>query len=100
MIVRGLMPVNRHDASHFRKSNWSATPNQFTPTNGGMHRCGYRYKLLATVPVTVAGNGTKLAPKKLFRTLARVIPQCGMASQAVAFNMFLAFFPNRLVALS
>ena len=37
--------------------------------------------------------------KKLFRTLARVIPQCGMASQAVAFNMFLAFFPILLVAL-
>jgi membrane protein len=37
--------------------------------------------------------------KKLFRTLARVIPQCGMVSQAVAFNMFLAFFPSLLVAL-
>src|ERR1041385_4328415 len=37
--------------------------------------------------------------KKLFRTLARVIPQCGMGSQAVAFNMFLAFFPSLLVAL-
>jgi membrane protein len=37
--------------------------------------------------------------KKLFRTLARVVPQCGMASQAVAFNMFLAFFPILLVAL-
>jgi membrane protein len=37
--------------------------------------------------------------KKLFRTLARVIPQCGMISQAVAFNMFLAFFPSLLVAL-
>jgi len=37
--------------------------------------------------------------KKLFRTLARVIPQCGMASQAVAFNMFLAFFPILLLAL-
>jgi membrane protein len=37
--------------------------------------------------------------KKLFRTLARVIPQCGMVSQAVAFNMFLAFFPTLLVAL-
>jgi hypothetical protein len=30
--------------------------------------------------------------KKLFRALARVIPRCGMVSQAVAFNMFLAFF--------
>ena len=37
--------------------------------------------------------------KKLFRTLARVIPQCGMVSQAVAFNMFLAFFSSLLVAL-
>jgi hypothetical protein len=37
--------------------------------------------------------------KKLFRILTRVIPQCGMVSQAVAFNMFLAFFPILLVAL-
>jgi membrane protein len=37
--------------------------------------------------------------KRLFRTLARVIPQCGMVSQAVAFNMFLAFFPILLMAL-
>lgn len=36
---------------------------------------------------------------KLFRTLARVIPQCGMVSQAVAFNMFLAFFSILLVAV-
>ncbi len=38
--------------------------------------------------------------KKLHRTLARVIPQCGMVSQAVAFNMFLAFFAILLIALS
>ncbi len=38
--------------------------------------------------------------KKLFRTLARVIPQCGMVSQAVAFNMFLAFFAVLVTALS
>jgi membrane protein len=36
---------------------------------------------------------------KLFRTLARVIPQCGMISQAVAFNMFLVFFPILLIAV-
>jgi membrane protein len=30
--------------------------------------------------------------KKLFRTLAKVIPQCGMVSQAPVFNLFLAFF--------
>jgi hypothetical protein len=38
--------------------------------------------------------------KRLFRTLAKVIPQCGMVSQAVAFNMFLAFFAVLLTALS
>jgi membrane protein len=37
--------------------------------------------------------------RKLARTAARVIPQCGMVSQAVAFNMFLVFFPSLLVAL-
>jgi membrane protein len=37
--------------------------------------------------------------KQLFRTLARIIPQCGMVSQAVAFNMFLALFSILLVAL-
>jgi uncharacterized BrkB/YihY/UPF0761 family membrane protein len=37
--------------------------------------------------------------EKLFRTLARIIPQCGMVSQAVAFNMFLSFFPILLIAV-
>jgi membrane protein len=37
--------------------------------------------------------------KRLVRTVARVIPQCGMVSQAVAFNMFLVFFPSLLLAL-
>ena len=37
--------------------------------------------------------------KKLVRTVARVVPQCGMVSQAVAFNMFLVFFPSLLFAL-
>jgi membrane protein len=41
-----------------------------------------------------------LIARKLFRTLARVIPQCGMVAQAVAFNMFLAFFAVLLIALS
>ena len=38
--------------------------------------------------------------KKLFRTLARVFPQSGMVLQAVAFNMFLAFFAVLLTALN
>ena len=37
--------------------------------------------------------------RKLVRTVARVIPRCGMVSQAVAFNMFLVFFPSLLFAL-
>jgi len=31
--------------------------------------------------------------------VARVVPQCGMVSQAVAFNMFLVFFPSLLLVL-
>lgn len=38
--------------------------------------------------------------KKLRRTLSRVIPQCAMISQAIAFNMFLAFFAILLIVLS
>src|ERR1700681_902221 len=43
--------------------------------------------------------GLKSVARKLFRTLTRIIPQCGMVSQAVAFNMFLAFFPTLLFVL-
>ncbi len=43
--------------------------------------------------------GLSSLPKKVVRTAARVIPQCGMVSQAVAFNMFLVFFPSLLLAL-
>ena len=39
-------------------------------------------------------------PNKLLRTLTRVIPQCAMISQAIAFNMFLAFFAILLIVLS
>ena len=46
-----------------------------------------------------SGMALTVLAKKLFRTLARVIPQCGMVSQAVAFNMFLAFFAVLLTAL-
>jgi membrane protein len=31
--------------------------------------------------------------------LRRVFPQCGMISQAIAFNLFLAFFPTLLIAV-
>jgi len=47
-----------------------------------------------------SGMAITALAQKLFRTLARVIPQCGMVSQAVAFNMFLAFFAVLLTVLS
>ena len=50
-------------------------------------------------PEIVLG-GVSAVAKKLGRTLARVIPQCSMISQAVAFNMFLAFFALLLIVLS
>jgi membrane protein len=37
--------------------------------------------------------------KRLFRSIARVIPRCGMVSQAVAFNMFVSFFAILLAVL-
>ena len=37
--------------------------------------------------------------KNLFRGLGRVFPDCITLSQAIAFNMFLAFFPMLLLAL-
>ena len=45
-------------------------------------------------------EGIGAVGKKLFGTVARVIPQCSMISQAVAFNMFMAFFAVLLIVLS
>src|SRR6516165_82610 len=36
---------------------------------------------------------------KVWRVFARVFPRCGMISQAIAFNLFLAFFPTLLMAV-
>ncbi len=36
---------------------------------------------------------------RIYRTIRRVFPRCGMISQAVAFNLFLAFFPTLLIAV-
>jgi len=33
-----------------------------------------------------------------YRMFARVFPRCSMISQAIAFNLFLAFFPTLLIA--
>jgi len=38
--------------------------------------------------------------KRIYRTFARVFPRCGMISQAIAFNLFLAFFPTLLVVVA
>lgn len=37
--------------------------------------------------------------KRTLRVFARVFPRCGMISQAIAFNLFLAFFPTLLLAV-
>src|SRR5882672_8871104 len=36
----------------------------------------------------------------VYRMLARVFPRCGVISQAIAFNLFLAFFPALLIAVA
>jgi membrane protein len=38
--------------------------------------------------------------KRTFRMLRRVFPRCGMVSQAIAFNLFLAFFPTLLIVVA
>ena len=38
--------------------------------------------------------------KQTLRVFARVFPRCGMISQAVAYNLFLAFFPTLLLAVA
>lgn len=42
---------------------------------------------------------TKLTGR-VYRTLRRVFPRCSTLSQAIAFNLFLAFFPTLLMAIA
>jgi membrane protein len=44
-------------------------------------------------------SAASLANRSL-RTFARVFPRCGMISQAIAFNLFLAFFPTLLLVVA
>src|SRR5260370_1381057 len=38
--------------------------------------------------------------RRVYRMFARVFPRCSMISQAIAFNLFLAFFPTLLIAVA
>jgi membrane protein len=38
-------------------------------------------------------------PKRALRMFGRVFPRCSMIAQAIAFNLFLAFFPTLLIAV-
>src|SRR2546422_11472538 len=38
--------------------------------------------------------------RRAYGMFARVFPRCGMISQAIAFNLFLAFFPALLIAVA
>src|ERR1700704_3780093 len=42
---------------------------------------------------------TAALAKRAFSMFGRVFPRCGMISQAVAYNLFLAFFPSLLIAV-
>jgi len=39
-------------------------------------------------------------PRRAYRMFARVFPRCSVLSQAIAFNLFLAFFPTLLIAVA
>jgi membrane protein len=73
----------------------SGTPScrSETPIEGLAHHCSAEKQYNSAAMVrSLAG--------KLTGALTRVIPQCSMISQAVAFNMFLAFFAILLIVLS
>src|ERR1700694_1939814 len=38
--------------------------------------------------------------RRAYRMFARVFPRCSMISQAIAFNLFLAFFPTLLIVVA
>src|ERR1700719_306465 len=38
--------------------------------------------------------------RRVYGMCARVFPRCGVISQAIAFNLFLAFFPTLLIAVA
>jgi len=38
--------------------------------------------------------------RRVYGMFARVFPRCGVISQAIAFNLFLAFFPALLIAVA
>jgi membrane protein len=44
-------------------------------------------------------NGKSLS-RRIFGTFSRVFPRCSMISQAIAFNVFLAFFPTILLTVA
>jgi membrane protein len=44
-------------------------------------------------------SGMALA-RRVYGTIARVFPRCSVTSQAIAFNLFLAFFPTLLIAVA
>ncbi len=47
----------------------------------------------------IAGMTWLRAAKTFGRALGRVFTRCGIVAQAIAFNMFLAFFPTLLIAV-
>src|SRR5258708_26797436 len=38
--------------------------------------------------------------RRAYRTFGRVFPRCSVISQAIGFNLFLAFFPTLLIAVA
>jgi membrane protein len=45
-------------------------------------------------------NNRKSLGRKIWGALGRVFPRCSMISQAIAFNVFLAFFPTMLLLVA
>lgn len=56
---------------------------------GKRARGGYNAAMATTVPMHA----------RIYHVVRRVFPRCSMIAQAIAFNLFLAFFPTLLIAV-
>jgi membrane protein len=45
-------------------------------------------------------SGAAMFLRRIYGMFARVFPQCSVIAQAIAFNLFLAFFPTLLIAVA
>src|SRR4029077_5605110 len=74
-----------------------AIPNQVPRNHGQRSRFIHKMAQAGIIP---AMNAVAWLLRRTYGMLARVFPQCSVIAQAIAFNLFLAFFPALLIAVA